>query len=224
MPAIPSSAEPAAPAAYLALGERLGLRAGLPYTHNWTAAPDFLELIARHALTHAPKTIVECGSGLSSLILARCCELNGCGQVFSLECGPQYAAATRAELARYGLAGRATVLDAPLTRLYLRGQEHPWYDLAGLPPVEVDMLVVDGPSGFIGRHARYPALPCLYGSLAGHCVIFLDDAARADEREIVGMWLADFPALRHEYIETERGCSVLRLQASSGAAASSQKR
>jgi hypothetical protein len=41
------------------------------------------------------------------------------------------------------------------------------------------------------------------------CPVYLDDAGREDEREIVALWLRRFPGLRHEYVETERGCSIL---------------
>jgi hypothetical protein len=72
------------------------------------------------------------------------------------------------------------------------------------------MLVIDGPPGFIQRHSRYPALPLLRERLADNCTVFMDDAARPDERELVEMWLAQYPTYSHEYLANERGCSVLR--------------
>jgi len=68
--------------AYLYLRDRLDLKQGLPYTPFWSAAPDFLKLIADHCLEARPATIVECSSGLTTLVLARCCEVNGRGRVF----------------------------------------------------------------------------------------------------------------------------------------------
>lgn len=198
--------------AYLPLAERLGLGQGLPFTPKWSAAPDFLDLIVGHALSARPTAIVECGSGLSTLMLARCCQLNGRGQVFSLENGAEFAANTRAELTRYGLDTFAAVIDAPLRRCTVNGQYFQWYDTAALPVRGLDLLIIDGPPGFLRRHARYPALPLLFDRLADGCAVFLDDAARPDEREIVAMWQAEFPGVRHEYLATERGCSVLRVQ------------
>lgn len=208
MPAIPPVTELEA---CLALGARLGLNAGLPYTPNWSAAPDFLELIVAHALAAKPATVVECGSGLTTLMLARCCALSGGGHVYSLEHGAEFAARTRAELARYGLEAQATVLDAPLRTCTVGGREFQWYALGGLPEVRIDMLVIDGPPGFIQRHSRYPALPLLRDRLAPGCVVYLDDAARPDEREIVALWQAAFPGLAHDYVATARGCSILSL-------------
>ena len=71
------------------------------------------------------------------------------------------------------------------------------------------MLVIDGPSGFIQKHSRFPALPVLFDRLAKNSIIFLDDAAREDEKEIVAMW--ENTGIEHEYIETERGCSIFKV-------------
>ncbi len=212
MPATESQAPLTDQAACIALGEELGLNKSLPYTPNWSAAPDFLRLIVEHARQARPNTIVECGSGVTTLMLARCCQLNGGGHVISLENGAEFAAKTRAELARYGLEDFATVIDAPLTTQTVKGREYQWYVLKDLPDRTLDMLVIDGPPGFIQRHSRYPALPLLFDKLADGCTVYLDDAARPDEREVVALWQAAFPGLAHEYVATARGCSILRMK------------
>lgn len=199
--------------AYLSLRDRLGLRQGIAYDRDWSAAPDFLELIVDHALAAKPATIVECSSGLTTLMLARCCEMNGRGEVYSLENGAEYAARTRAEIARHGLDKHAIVIDSPLARQLVDGGEYQWYGLDDLPDRRIDMLVIDGPPGFLQRHSRYPALPLLFARLAEDAVVFMDDAARPDEREIVALWQARFPSLGHQFVDTERGCSILRRRA-----------
>ena len=73
------------------------------------------------------------------------------------------------------------------------------------------MLVIDGPPGFIQKHSRFPALPLLFDKMADQSIIFMDDAAREDEKEIVSMWLEMNDGISHEYIETERGCSVFNI-------------
>lgn len=193
---------------YNYLRDRLNLRQGLPYTTDWSAAPDFLKLIVEHALQHKPKTIVECSSGLTTVMLARCCQLNENGEVFSLENGADYAEKTRGHLARYALT-QASVIHAPLQKHPLNGSEYDWYGITKLPAKSIDMLVIDGPPGFIQKHSRYPALPLLFDKLADGCVIFMDDAARPDEKEIVKMWIEAYPELEERYVSTERGCSVL---------------
>lgn len=196
--------------AVLRLGEALGLRQGLPYMQHWSAAPDFLALLVDHLRRERPAVIVECGSGLSTLIQARVCALNGHGQVWSLEHEPDCATQTREGLARYGLARVATVLDAPLRRYRLDAAEYDWYDLSGLAAQTIDLLVVDGPPGRLGPLARYPALPLLRRRLAPRCTIFLDDADRPDERAIVARWCTEYSDLTLDRPATARGCAVLR--------------
>ncbi|MBF0471828.1 MAG: hypothetical protein HQL48_10690, partial [Gammaproteobacteria bacterium] len=69
------------PPAYHPLCQRLGLTKRLPFTPNWTASADFIELIVARLLEQKPEHILECSSGLTTLIIARCCQLNGRGNL-----------------------------------------------------------------------------------------------------------------------------------------------
>lgn len=195
--------------AYIYLRDRLDLRQGIPLTKHWSASPDFLKLIADHALESRPGVILECSSGATSLVLARCCQINDRGHVYSLEDGEAFAERANAHLDRYGLSAWASIRHAPLEKLTLGQDEFLWYALDRLPDESIDMLVIDGPSGFIQSESRYPALPLLFDKLAPGCVVFLDDAGREDERRIVRRWREAFPAIKHDYMATERGCSRL---------------
>ncbi|MES9879189.1 MAG: class I SAM-dependent methyltransferase [Candidatus Sedimenticola sp. PURPLELP] len=197
--------------AYNFVRDRLDLHEGLPYTWDWSASPDFLKIITEHCLEEKPAVIVECSSGLTSLVLARCCKMNGDGRVVSLENGEEYAEKTQQHIARYGLQQHAEVLHAPLKDVTINGSVYQWYALDDLQDESIDMLVIDGPPGFIQKHSRYPAIPLLFDKLADGCVIFMDDAQRADEREIVEMWQGEHHMLNHKYIKTQRGCSMLKL-------------
>ncbi|HEA25564.1 MAG TPA: class I SAM-dependent methyltransferase [Ectothiorhodospiraceae bacterium] len=198
---------------YATLEDRLNLKKGLPITPDWSAAPDFMTLIVEHALATQPATIFECSSGLTTLMLARCCQMNGQGHLYSLENGPEYAANTRSYFKRYGLDDYATVIYAPLENMAHNDDEFLWYSPdeipAHIPAQSIDMVVIDGPPGFIQKNSRYPALPQLFDLLADGCTIFLDDAVREDEKRIVALWLAEYPRLEHQYIDAERGCSIL---------------
>ena len=196
---------------YKSLLDKLGLDQGIPYSENWSAAADFLKLIADHCLNSRPTTIFECSSGLSTLILARCCQINNHGHVYSLENGDEYVANTCDSLNQYQLNKYATVIHAPLVKTTVNSKDFMWYSTNWMPDNTIDMLVIDGPPGFIQKHSRYPAIPMLYKQLAKECKIFLDDAAREDEKEIVKLWTSEYPKLEHEFIENERGCSILTL-------------
>ncbi len=198
--------------AYQSLRQQLELDRGIPYSPNWSAAADFLQIIVDACLRQKPSLIFECSSGLTTLMLARCCQINGAGQVISLENGPQYADATRNYLARYGLQDLASVWCAPLRSQSYDAGTYEWYSVAEMPDQPIDMLVIDGPPGFLCKHARYPALPACYPHLNHHSAIYLDDAAREDEQQIVSLWCDRYPGLSHEYVETERGCSILTFE------------
>jgi predicted O-methyltransferase YrrM len=197
---------------YRELQSRLDLHQGIPYSPNWSAEADFLHLIVDACLKERPKQILECGSGLTTLMLARSCQISGSGHVISLEDGLQYAENTRDYIDRYGLGDYASVAHAPLQQMVLDGNTYAWYSTDAIPESGIDMLVIDGPSGFIQKHSRYPALPVCRQRFAKCCNIYLDDAGRKDEQALVAMWQSHYPELKHAYQETARGCSILSVE------------
>jgi predicted O-methyltransferase YrrM len=191
----------------------LGLTMSLPSTRGWAASPDFLLELATHVRTARPSSVVECSSGVSTLVLARCLQLNGGGQLISLEHDAQYAQQTRLQLQRHGLADWAVVIDAPLAQHALGGEVWPWYAPDALPAGDIDLIVIDGPPQALRPLARYPAGPLLFGRLRAGAAVFLDDADRPGEQAILARWNAEFPALRQSSRRCEKGCAVLTLPA-----------
>jgi len=80
---------------FIDLNRLLQLPWPLPPLRGWAASPDFLLLLAEHALQHKPDCIVECSSGASTVVLAQCAKLNGHGHILSLEHDAHYAKKTR---------------------------------------------------------------------------------------------------------------------------------
>ena len=195
---------------YQLLEKMLGFEKALPVTEHWSAAPDFLKIISDYCLEKKPQVIVECSSGTSSLVLSQCCKLNRTGYVYSLENGEKFVTQTSQQLDDFSLSEYCDVIHAQLQDVQLNSDSFQWYALNDFPNVEIDMLVIDGPPGFLQKHSRYPALPMLNERLAEHCAIFLDDAARDDEQELVRRWLKAYPEFQAEYIENERGCFILK--------------
>ncbi len=195
---------------YQILEKTLGLDKALPVTEKWSAAADFLKIISDYCLENKPETIVECSSGTSSLVLSQCCKLNQYGHVYSLENGEEFVNQTRHQLDDFSLSEYGDVIFAPLKMVVLNDDNFQWYDLENLPELEIDLLIIDGPPGFIQKYSRYPALPLLSKQLAKDCVVFLDDAARDDEQEMVRRWLKVYPEFHADYIANERGCSILK--------------
>jgi len=196
--------------ALLALERKLALNMALPPLRGWAGSPDFLLEVADNVTSRKPNVVMECSSGVSTLVIARCLQLNGRGHLYSLEHNPQYAGITRENLRRFGLVEWATVIDAPLER---EGSQPPWYARKAIPDTiqEVEMLVVDGPPSPIARHIRYPAIPRLIERFASNAIVMLDDADRADEREAVDRWLNEYPGLTCTRLNCEKGLAVVQL-------------
>jgi predicted O-methyltransferase YrrM len=177
----------------------LDLPQGLPPLRKWAGSPDFLLVLARHVKRTTPRVIVECGSGASTLVLARMLQRNGSGHLYSLEHSAAYADATRTKLREYGLEQWATITHAPLV--------DKWYALPSALPEKIDMLVIDGPPTETGPLARHPAGPRLLTRLSPGGSAFLDDALRDDEREVARRWRDEFPGLRVVEHPCEKGCA-----------------
>ena len=71
------------------------------------------------------------------------------------------------------------------------------------------MLVIDGPPMPVGPLVRYPVGPILFPKLAPGAVVFLDDAARDDEKRIIERWQREFPDLERQDHDCEKGCVSL---------------
>lgn len=199
--------------ALTSLNTMLQMSGSLPPMRGWAASPDFLLLVAEEILNNGSLTVLECSSGSSTVVAARCLQMQDRGHVYSLEHDSVYAEKTRALLRRHGLANWATVIDAPLQK---DESGVPWYSLSNLPTAvpEVDLLVIDGPPGVSGPLARYPALPRLRNRLSTACTVLLDDANRPGEQTVLSRWRAEFPEFEQELLPCEKGAAVLRSRSS----------
>jgi hypothetical protein len=177
---------------------------------GWSADPILVHNAVRLVLDTQPNLVVECGSGSSTIAIARTLRASG-GRLVSLEHDAKYAQRTREMLRLHGLDDFATVVTVPLTQRNLSGQTFQWYSPAYEPLLTqpIEMLVVDGPPGSIGERSRYPAVPILKPHLAEHCSILMDDGDRADEREVARNWSQDLGA-KLTYLEGGRGGWLLQ--------------
>jgi predicted O-methyltransferase YrrM len=140
-------------------------------------------------IVHGARTrIVECGSGVSTVVLARLLRERHAGALVALEHDRHWARLVQDHLRRETLDTIARVLHAPLQG------EPPWYGLAGLAevPDEVDLLVVDGPPACEPGHGtrRALALPRFAERLVVGATVILDDISRPGERQVIASWEA----------------------------------
>jgi Methyltransferase domain len=159
---------------------------------DWSLSDAALEVVLS-SLSQGPRRVVECGSGRSTVVIARALRELGGGALTSLEHDPAWAQLCRAQLAAEGLADLATVIEAPLEHHTLAPPGCEWYAgwaLDQLPGSGIELLLVDGPpAGDPGiERSRYPALPALAERLADGAVVICDDAGRDGERWVIGRW------------------------------------
>lgn len=199
----------------------------LPGMHGWPVSPDFVRYLIRVLKRNDYDLILEFGSGTSTVIIARTLAQldrtrHGKPPVLQVafEHLEKFHDQTRRDLEDAGLAQSVDLILAPLEPYQPpNGNTYAYYtcheklaDLSiRLPATSVRiLLVVDGPPGNTGPHARYPALPSVLEHLRGkHLDILLDDYARPDEIEIAALWEKDLRQVGYkllaEKINLEKG-------------------
>ncbi|CAN5612424.1 hypothetical protein BH10ACT11_BH10ACT11_05730 [soil metagenome] len=165
----------------------------LPWSEG-ALRPGAVVKIANEIVLGRRHTVVELGSGIGTIVIARLlCEYGG--ELTSVEHEPSWARFVVEQIEREELTDNARVLEAPLEAHAASLAGAPWYSeaaLAGLPDA-IEMLIVDGPPGYgEGMElSRYPALPALRERLAPGALVVLDDANRPGEQQIVERWRAE---------------------------------
>lgn len=203
--------------ALMFLQARLDTPLPLPPLGGAALAPDCAALLVGLIQRDRPALILELGSGISTLIAAHCLRMLGNGRIVSVEHDPYYAEITRAHLRQHGLEQYAEVRDASLEPVEIEGRTWQWYAIAQLATgAPIDLLIVDGPPRKVQRLARYPAIPVLSDRLSPQSLILVDDADRADEREILRLWKRYLPAHEEIRLPTIKGTVVFERRAHGG--------
>ena len=165
------------------------------HADDWSLADEALAVVLAR-IGDSPVTVAECGSGRSTIVIARRLAELGAGRVDSLEHDPAWAQATRAALAAEGLDAVATVHLAPLEPHRLAGERGAWYSaaIAAKLPDSIELLLIDGPPAGEPEleRSRHPALAELGPRLAAGAAIVVDDATRAGETAAIASWQRDF--------------------------------
>ena len=148
------------------------------------SAPAGLMLAAVRELRAARGDGVECGSGLSTVVLGVYAEALE-RRWWALDQHPPWAARVSAALNRLELDA-ARVLDAPLTAY----DGYDWYRIPAELPAAIDFVLCDGPpaDGEQIQLARYGLVPSLGDRFADDVTILLDDAARPGEQAVLELW------------------------------------
>jgi Methyltransferase domain len=168
---------------------------------SWSADTALLESI----IEWFPRTTgltVECGSGLSTLLLASLATTHD-RQVWSLEQDTSWAEKVKDALSPQ-MRTHVEVLVAPICQY----PDFDWYCADAVSSLSaIEFIVCDGPPGST-RGGRYGLAPILKARIVPGCILVLDDSHRPEERSIIEKWRHEIGAV----VVDERGThSVLRL-------------
>ncbi|WP_417604619.1 class I SAM-dependent methyltransferase [Oceanimonas baumannii] len=197
------------------LQKRLNLKKQLPPLRGWPVSPDFLLKLHTYITEEKPKTIVETGSGVTTLVITDALRHNGTGHLYSLEHLEFYGNQTRYNIEIESLQDWVSIRTGPVinwTSEHINqdnGKPSMWYPLHTLDNIEnIDLLIVDGPPASTCPYARYPALPATFNKLSPRAQVWMDDANREDEIEICKHWAKEFN-MDIDFIPLEKGLCVL---------------
>ncbi len=189
-----------------------GLRGG-------AISPDLAQILCTELLTRNPSLVVECGAGISTIIIGNVLRRLGQGKLISLEHDPLWAQRVDEWIMAHHLQDQVVVLYAPLVEHDVEGVTVSWYATQQLQELIssgafeyglIELLFVDGPPGKTAHRARYPAVPILHPLLGKNCIIVVDDAYRKAENLIVQEW-CDLLGVSSEWIATEKGAAIIRV-------------
>lgn len=183
----------------------IDIRSPLPTMGAWAASPDFIQIISEIILEKKPKTVVECGSGVSSVVIGYLLEKNERGRLFSLENSDVFFEKSKQLIAQHQLDSQVDILHAPLISMKLNKADVKWYDTTQVADIQqIDILIIDGPTGH-----RYPVLPMLFEQLSDTVIIIIDDCKREKDSGNISRWLSEFP-LTATWVDTEKGTCILK--------------
>lgn len=163
--------------------------------------PAGLVTVCNDIVLNGRRRVVELGSGISTVLLARLlCQRSPVDgfRLAAVEHDARWAQWVTEQLDREGTGSDVVVVHAPLAPHPRAEPGLSWYDDAAL--IEglhtalqgdpIDLLLVDGPPAYAAGQglARYPALPVLGNLLAPGATVLLDDAERPGEQEVLRRW------------------------------------
>lgn len=189
----------------------------LPPFRNWAVSPDISLILISEILSNRPRTIVDFGSGISTLISRYSLDLmdnteNLERRIYSFDHEEKFVNATQNEISLHQFSWDPKIIYAPLNTIKIKDFDFEFYETTELDSItEIDLVFIDGPHGKNGILDRYPAIPVTFNKLSENGVIVIDDTKNFPEsKKLVQMWRQEYPELHYEEIDTELGTVILR--------------
>lgn len=170
----------------------------LPIT-DWAAGPEYYVHICNDIIINKKKSIVEMGSGISTIIIARLIKRNNLqARIVSIDHDAEWQNIVAQCLEADGVRDFVDFVCSPLEQK----DDSSWYNTDCISLSEnfiADTVIVDGPIGNVPM-ARYGAVPFMRKYLSSDCfTIYLHDTDREDEQKIVHLWGEILPNAKIEY-------------------------
>lgn len=184
----------------------------LPHSY-WAMEPTDLQNLLATIQYHQYRTVVECGAGMSTLLIGKLLKQLGGGHIYSLDEDENWFEVIRTAVVFNDLTDYVTVIHAPLAPNAESGEL--WYAPEQARQIlasakHIDVLVVDGPKS-VSALSRFPALPFFAGALDSNSLIVLDDSRRNNEKAVIDHWRKRFNIEVEQQTGSLTGQAYIRL-------------
>ncbi|HUT64389.1 MAG TPA: glycosyltransferase [Anaerolineae bacterium] len=171
---------------------------------EWTITPAVAFELSKRLCELKPANVLEIGSGLSTILLAKLASLYGIC-VVTLEHERNYYQKTRNLLREFDLHNFIDLRLAPLTQMAIPGEKSSlWYN-AQLRE-KFDFVFIDGPPK---KYGRTPSLFALYEFLKEETEVWLHDGHRQHEKKCIEIWDKYFTFSRSLYPD-DKGVWIMK--------------
>lgn len=173
---------------------------GYPYLPYSNSAIDYhsLHILVNDIVINGRESIIEFGSGISTIIFGRLCKINKLNaKLYSIDDNEGWYTIMKDKIKDENLEDYITLIYAPLTDVTINlpsAHSLKWYNTQilnrELGDKTFDMALTDGPMAYLKEieRSRYPALPYLKDRLRENYSIFLHDSNREGEISIIKDW------------------------------------
>jgi predicted O-methyltransferase YrrM len=174
---------------------------------GWALSPDAMALILSDLQERDAPTVIEFGSGQSTVVIACYLKNKEAGRLISIEHDATYAASIKKQLVACGVS---EYVDFQILSLVECGNvgclpSCKSYEVARLPDVAIDLAIIDGPPNWCGSSGRYHPLSWVLDRLSNGGTAYLDDTVRGGERGVVREIAAQLPHFLIEELKAEKG-------------------
>lgn len=193
---------------------------GYPYLVFTGAAIDFhsLHIIINDIVVNSRNSILEFGSGMSTILIGRLIKLNQLkAKLYSVENDEGWFSLMSENIRKENLEDCVELIYAPLKEVNLEKYQSnihhdlKWFDIdildESLNEKVYDMVIIDGPMAYRKdiERSRFPALPYMLEKLNSSFSLYLHDTDREGEQSIIRDWKTMLGLNERQYTEKLTG-------------------